>query len=300
MGDNCSRKGVPAIGELIAEHAALLDEAHLVSCALRGGDRSGGRALLIRMVTHLDRHVRREETGVFAALRAQGDHAAEVDQLATEHLDLDAAVAALDVDAPDVELSVAQFFVDLRAHLEREELGAFPVSVVTLDAAGWAVVHEAHRHTPTFLGEPAERQTVGEAMITAPQTMTVAATVGEVRTAFLDDHVHLVLLVEEGILLGTLVRDDLPADAPDGDPALTLAVLARRTVPPSAPAADARRVLMTRGERRLAVVDDDGALLGLLCLKQHGRGFCTDLEVDSHERDDRALAAIGSRSGTPG
>ena len=36
--------------------------------------------------------------------------------------------------------------------------------------------------------------------------------------------------------------------------------------------------------RRLAVVDDDHRLLGLLCLKRSGSGFCSDDDVISRRR----------------
>ena len=44
-------------------------------------------------------------------------------------------------------------------------------------------------------------------------------------------------------------------------------------------AEDARRAMQASGDRRLAVVEDDGRLLGLLCLKRSGDGFCTDAGV---------------------
>ncbi len=40
---------------------------------------------------------------------------------------------------------------DLDVHVEREDLGIFPVSVVTLGATGWAVVEAAHEDSPSFL-----------------------------------------------------------------------------------------------------------------------------------------------------
>ena len=40
---------------------------------------------------------------------------------------------------------------DLDAHVEREDLGIFPVSVVSLGARGWAIVDEAHTRSPSFL-----------------------------------------------------------------------------------------------------------------------------------------------------
>ncbi len=125
--------------------------------------------------------------------------------------------------------------------------------------------------------------TVGEVMVTDPKTMACDVAVGDVRAVFRNDHVHLVLLTGAGVLLGTLVRDDV-RDAPDEAPALPLAVLAGRTIQPTAPADEAGQLLVAADARRLAVVDDDGVLLGLLCLKRRRTGFCSD-------RDVRARAA---------
>jgi CBS domain-containing protein len=61
-------------------------------------------------------------------------------------------------------------------------------------------------------------------------------------------------------------------------------VLSGRTVPPTASADEAAQVLVATDARRLAVVDGDGVLLGLLCLKRRRTGFCSD-------RDARARAA---------
>ena len=122
------------------------------------------------------------------------------------------------------------------------------------------------------------RRIVGEAMITDPKTMPREVTVGEVRAVFGNDHVHMVLLTEAGVLVGTLVRADLhgaPADAPAGP----LAVLEQRTIRPSASTWEAARALDAAGTRRLAVVDGDGVLLGLLCLKRRRNGFCSDRDV---------------------
>ena len=78
MCEHCGCKSVPSIGELMAEHVALHEEAHRVWAALRSGDRIGALARLDRMGAHLDRHVRREEAGIFRALREQGEFADEV------------------------------------------------------------------------------------------------------------------------------------------------------------------------------------------------------------------------------
>jgi len=50
---------------------------------------------------------------------------------------------------------VEVLLADLEQHIEREDLGIFPVSVVTLGADGWDVVDRAHAAIPTFLPESA-------------------------------------------------------------------------------------------------------------------------------------------------
>jgi hemerythrin-like domain-containing protein len=147
----CGCHQVPAIGELADEHDALLQEAEGIRQALASGDRATAVTLLTSMVDHLQRHVHREETGIFAAMREQGDFVEEVDELEGEHLDLDAAIARLHVDAHDFDERVTQLFAELARHIEREDLGIFPVSVVTLRASQWETIHTAHDLSPTFL-----------------------------------------------------------------------------------------------------------------------------------------------------
>ena len=151
MCEHCGCRGVRPIAELMDEHIALLDEAHHVRRALGAGDRAGAMAHLGSLVQHLDRHVRREEDGIFAALRAQDEVLEEVDQLEKEHRSFDEAISDLDPDGPEFERLVSDLLRDLDEHVERENLGIFPVSVVTLGASGWETVERAHRDSPTFL-----------------------------------------------------------------------------------------------------------------------------------------------------
>jgi CBS domain-containing protein len=120
--------------------------------------------------------------------------------------------------------------------------------------------------------------TAGEVVVRLPKTLPVDISVAKARACFADDHVHMLLLTESGRLLGTLVRDDLSDDLSDG-PALTRSHMAGRTIPADLPAEDARQLLLVRGQRRLAVVDDEGLLVGLLCLKRRLTGFCSDADV---------------------
>jgi CBS domain-containing protein len=126
---------------------------------------------------------------------------------------------------------------------------------------------------------------VAEVMLRTPIVLEGSATVDDVRTVFASTHVHMVLLTPHGRvgepLLGTLVRDDLPDPASGRDRVLPHARVAGRTVAADLLADDVRRSMRADGQRRAAVVDADGILLGLLCLKHHGGGFCTDAGVAS-------------------
>jgi CBS domain-containing protein len=112
-------------------------------------------------------------------------------------------------------------------------------------------------------------------MVTQPAVHGPAATVGELR-AFLDDeHVHMALLVDDGELIGAIERADL-VTAGEEIPACEIATLRGRTIAPGVSLDDALVQMRRAGRRRLAVTDE-GALLGLLCLKASGDGFCSDV-----------------------
>ena len=53
---------------------------------------------------------------------------------------------------------VAHLDRHVRVHVEREDLGIFPVSVTTLGASGWALADEAHTESPSFLLDAPEPQ----------------------------------------------------------------------------------------------------------------------------------------------
>ncbi len=116
---------------------------------------------------------------------------------------------------------------------------------------------------------------VGDAMITAPTTCALELTVADARELLLDDHVHAVLVVDRGVLVAVVERTDL-VGAPAGAAAAGYGRLAGRTVGAHVDVGAARSRMSAGGRRRLAVVDDAGQLLGLLCLRRSGQGFCTD------------------------
>lgn len=147
--------------------------------------------------------------------------------------------------------------------------------------------------TPEEHGAAVPGPRVREAMISDPKTMAHDATLGAAQAALADSHVHLLLLVRDGVLLGTIDRDDLTGvDAPATTPALERATLHGRTTGPDADAGQLRHDLHDARARRLAVVDDDGRLLGLLCLKRTGSGFCSDADVAARAADHRDPTAV--------
>ncbi|KXP06434.1 CBS domain-containing protein [Tsukamurella pseudospumae] len=131
--------------------------------------------------------------------------------------------------------------------------------------------------------------TVAEVMLRRPTRHTADITVGAARAALEESpKFHLLLLVHDGVLVGTLDDGDLAAHADEASPARDLASRDGRTVGPAAPADPVRQDMRTTGIRRLAVVDEGMRLLGLLCLTASGSGFCTDDGVDEMRRARRS------------
>jgi hemerythrin-like domain-containing protein len=127
------------------EHLALLDLGGEVRRHLETGDRRGAWALLARLAHDLGHHVDREERGLFQALKDQGDFGDAVAELESEHADFDELLSDLGLDDGDLEARVAQLLADLSEHIDKENLGIFPVAVVTLGAAGWDTVAAVHQ-----------------------------------------------------------------------------------------------------------------------------------------------------------
>ena len=144
MCEHCGCRGVEPIAELMDEHLALLDLAGDVRRGLALDDRAAVVAALAELGDQLIRHVRREEAGVFEALKQQGDFVEQVVDLEDEHTDFDTALAALDADATDFGDRVEELLEHLSEHIDKENLGIFPVAVVTLGATGWDIVAQAH------------------------------------------------------------------------------------------------------------------------------------------------------------
>jgi CBS domain-containing protein len=135
----------------------------------------------------------------------------------------------------------------------------------------------------------AEHGTIADAVLRRPKVLPAGATAGDARAVLADDHVHAALVVDRGVLLAVVERPDLESVA-DATPAALVGRLAGRTVAPDADLAATWADMAAQGRRRLAVVADDGTLVGLLCLKRSGRGFCSAADVAARERDRQVRA----------
>jgi len=141
--EHCGCRGVEPIAELMDEHFELLELGGEVRRSLAAGDRDAAASRLVDLARLLTDHTGREERGIFAALKAQGDFVDAVVDLEGEHAGFDTVLAGLDPDAPDFEGRVGRLLTELGDHIDKENLGIFPVAVVTLGASGWELVAEA-------------------------------------------------------------------------------------------------------------------------------------------------------------
>jgi CBS domain-containing protein len=131
---------------------------------------------------------------------------------------------------------------------------------------------------------------VADAMVTIPKTHSPESTLDEIRELFEDDHVGLALIVASGgRLVTTIERDDLLMASSSSAPVAGVGTLVGRTARPFESLALAMATLLRQRRRRLAVVDDEGLLVGLLCLNHDGAGFCTDEGIRARERERGAV-----------
>jgi CBS domain-containing protein len=117
--------------------------------------------------------------------------------------------------------------------------------------------------------------TVGEVMISRPKTLPAEATVADARRMFENASVRTALLADDGRYAGELTRADIDG-ADDAAAVVDLAARGRETTRPDDTVADALARMDAAGTDRLAVVDEDGTLRGLVCLSRSHGQLCTD------------------------
>lgn len=116
---------------------------------------------------------------------------------------------------------------------------------------------------------------VEDAVVRRPKLLPADATVADARRCLAGGKVHAALVVDGDRLLTVIVPEDV-LDAHGDDPARDHGHLTGRTVSPDADLASVRAAMIASGTRRLAVVDEQLRLVGLLALKRSEQGFCSD------------------------
>ena len=136
MCDHCGCRAFPPITELTADHETILRLAWRLAEAspAAGQPEAGVRLDLLEL---LDRHVAKEETGLYPALVATGAVSAdEVSGLEAEHRDLRRSLTEGVFDRRD--------FYALAAHIEEEEMELFPAAMLGFDEREWDATSDAH------------------------------------------------------------------------------------------------------------------------------------------------------------
>ena len=136
MCDYCGCRDFPLIGRLSEEHGEIKETAGVLRRAIGEGRYDDAGALLDELVGRLLPHTATEEGGLFAELRTEGSLAGEVARLCAEHDDIHGVLGAIDRANPDWA-TVLKALTKLGEHIDHEELGLFPASIVMLPMAAW-------------------------------------------------------------------------------------------------------------------------------------------------------------------
>lgn len=135
MCDHCGCRSIPAIAELTFEHEEILERAWVVAEA-HGGQEAP--AALERLLEVLDRHVEKEERGLYPLLTETGDLTPAARQaFEAEHAEIREVLLAGGFDR--------HWYYALAAHAEAEENELFPVALFGFDDVDWEEMDSVHR-----------------------------------------------------------------------------------------------------------------------------------------------------------
>lgn len=138
MCQYCGCRQMPLIRDYIAEHEQIVDAGDATLRALDRGDVHGARQSLFHMQEILTTHWAGEEAGVFSVMsEADASYAEYVDVLVDEHRSLAAFLDVFDVAVPAHRERLRFEVGALAEHIEREEDGLFPASLIALSGGQW-------------------------------------------------------------------------------------------------------------------------------------------------------------------
>ena len=119
--------------------------------------------------------------------------------------------------------------------------------------------------------------TVADVMLPRPKSLPSSSKVGDVRAMLANPSVQMVLLADDGRFRGAIT--ELPEEASmDGD-ALDYADQRPESIGPTESASAGFEVTAKNPHRRVVVLDENRAILGLLCLDRTRTHFCG---IESH------------------
>ncbi len=158
MCDHCGCRALTPIAALMDEHDAICALSDGVRRALASGDVTHAARELGRLAAVLAPHVRWEERGLFAELRAADEFVDHVETLEAEHAALDAAVGHPGGDNRSWADGARALLDALDAHIYKENFGLFPGALAALDDEAWQRIEDARPTEPaTAGGEPRAR-----------------------------------------------------------------------------------------------------------------------------------------------
>lgn len=137
---------------------------------------------------------------------------------------------------------------------------------------------------------------VQSVMLTTPDVLPATATVGDVRHFLASQRTHLALIAGAQQLITTITPEDLDPELDDAAPAASVGTTAGRTTTPNASVRAVASEMIRERQRRRVVLDDDGVLVGLLCLNRRGDGFCRDDDVHAHRTESAESACQTSQA----
>jgi hypothetical protein len=136
MCNYCGCRDFPLIGRLSEEHWQIEETAGALRRAINGSRYGEAVSLLDELLAQLIPHTAVEESGLFAELRAEGSLAEAVDKLCGEHDEIHGVFGAIDRADPDWA-AVLEAIGKLHRHIDGEEHGLFPASVIMLPISAW-------------------------------------------------------------------------------------------------------------------------------------------------------------------
>jgi iron-sulfur cluster repair protein YtfE (RIC family) len=139
----CGCRQIPLIRDYIAEHELVLQLGSRAVEEAGQGATALAQATLMQMRAELRSHWQGEEEGVFALMRTDELYREHIDPLIAEHRQLDALLERLDMSAPADQMLLQYEMRELAVHIEKEEDGIFPVTLVEFSGAEWDAAIDA-------------------------------------------------------------------------------------------------------------------------------------------------------------